>query len=72
VGSVRQPCCASTVLAQVTVNAQSNKIAAFTPLLEAVEQVLGHLTGVLFITDAMHAQTGHAREMATRASGPPP
>src|SRR5215212_9466109 len=31
------------VLAQVTVNAKSNEIPAFTPLLDAVEQVLGSL-----------------------------
>jgi hypothetical protein len=34
------------VLAQVTVDTKSNEIPAFTPLLDAVEMVLGTLTGV--------------------------
>jgi predicted transposase YbfD/YdcC len=56
------------VLAQVTIDAKSNEIPAFTPLLDAVEQVLGSLSGVLFIADAMHTQTGHAREIAARGA----
>jgi hypothetical protein len=35
------------VLAQVTVDTKSNEIRAFTPLLNAVERVLGSLTGVI-------------------------
>jgi hypothetical protein len=53
------------VIAQVTV-AKSNEIPAFTPLLDAVEQVLGSLTGVVFVADALHTQTGHANQIAAR------
>ncbi|MGW3613892.1 ISAs1 family transposase [Micromonospora sp. NPDC005163] len=42
------------VIAQVTVDAKSNEIPAFTPLLDAVEAVFGSLTGLLFIADALH------------------
>jgi predicted transposase YbfD/YdcC len=56
------------VLAQVTIDAKSNEIPAFKPLLDAVERVLDCLTGVLFIADALHAQTGHAREIAARGA----
>ncbi|MEQ4304944.1 ISAs1 family transposase [Plantactinospora sp. B6F1] len=54
------------VLAQVTVDAKSNEIPAFAPLLDAVEAVLGTLAGVLFIADALHTQTGHADEVTAR------
>lgn len=54
------------VLAQVTVAAKSNEIPAFTPLLDAVEQVLGSLDGLVFVADAMHTQTSHATEVAAR------
>ncbi|WP_405094854.1 ISAs1 family transposase [Micromonospora sp. NBC_01412] len=54
------------VLAQVTVDAKSNEIPAFAPLLDAVETVLGTLAGVLFIADALHTQTGHADEVTAR------
>jgi predicted transposase YbfD/YdcC len=54
------------VLAQVTVDAKSNEIPAFAPLLDAVEAVLGTLDGVLFIADALHTQTGHADEITRR------
>jgi predicted transposase YbfD/YdcC len=56
------------VLAQVTVSAKSNEIPAFAPLLDAVEAVLGSLTGVLFIADALHTQTAHADEVAARGA----
>jgi predicted transposase YbfD/YdcC len=56
------------VLAQVTIGAKSNEIPAFAPLLDAVETVLGSLTGVLFVADALHTQTGHAREIADRGA----
>ncbi|WP_220502507.1 ISAs1 family transposase [Microbispora sp. H10670] len=56
------------VLAQVTVDAKSNEIPAFAPLLDAVAAVLGSLTGVLFVADALHTQTGHAREIAARGA----
>jgi hypothetical protein len=42
------------VLVQVTITAKSNEIPVFTPLLDAVEHVLGDLHGVLFVADAMH------------------
>jgi predicted transposase YbfD/YdcC len=54
------------VLAQVTVTAKSNEIPAFTPLLDAVEQVLGSLHNTVFVADALHTQTSHANEIATR------
>jgi predicted transposase YbfD/YdcC len=54
------------VLAQVTVDTKSNEIPAFTPLLDAVEAVLGTLAGALFIADALHTQTGHADEVTRR------
>ena len=54
------------VLAQVTVDTKSNEITSFAPLLDAVEQVLGTLAGVLFIADALHTQTGHADEVTAR------
>ena len=54
------------VLAQVTVDTKSNEITSFTPLLDAVEKVLGTLAGVLFIADALHTQTGHANEVNAR------
>ncbi|MEU2616529.1 ISAs1 family transposase [Micromonospora sp. NPDC007271] len=56
------------VLAQVTVDAKSNEIPAFAPLLDAVETVLGTLAGVLFIADALHTQTGHADEVTARGA----
>jgi hypothetical protein len=56
------------VLAQVTVAAKSNEIPAFAPLLNAVEQVLGSLKGLLFVADALHTQTAHADEIAARGA----
>jgi predicted transposase YbfD/YdcC len=56
------------VLAQVTVDAKSNEIPAFTPLLNAVEQALGSLAGVLFVADALHTQTDHAQQITTRGA----
>ena len=56
------------VLAQVTVNAKSNEIPAFAPLLDAVEQVLGSLQDLLFVADAMHTQVNHANEIAARGA----
>jgi len=56
------------VLAQVTVSAKSNEIPAFAPLLDAIETVLGSLTGVLFLADALHTQTAHANEIAARGA----
>jgi predicted transposase YbfD/YdcC len=56
------------VLAQVTVDTKSNEIPAFTPLIDAVEKVLGSLAGVLFVADAMHTQTGHAQQITARGA----
>ncbi|WP_444951964.1 ISAs1 family transposase [Micromonospora ureilytica] len=56
------------ILAQVTIAAKSNEIPAFAPLLDAVEQVMGSLTGLLFIADALHTQTAHAQEIAARGA----
>ncbi|WP_433261511.1 ISAs1 family transposase [Actinosynnema sp. CS-041913] len=56
------------VLAQVTVNAKSNEIPAFTPLLDAVHRVVGTLEGVVFVADALHTQAGHAHQVATRGA----
>ena len=56
------------VLAQVTVNAKSNEIPAFAPLLDAVERLLGSLRDLLFVADAMHTQTNHANEIAARGA----
>ena len=56
------------VLAQVTVDTKSNEIPAFTLLLDAVEKVLGSLTGVLFVADAPHTQTGHAEQITRRGA----
>ncbi|MGW5669193.1 ISAs1 family transposase [Micromonospora sp. NPDC003776] len=54
------------VLAQVTVAAKSNEIPAFTPLLNAIQQVVGSLQGLVFVADALHTQTSHANEIAQR------
>ncbi|WP_018217252.1 ISAs1 family transposase [Salinispora vitiensis] len=56
------------VLAQVTIAAKSNEIPAFAPLLDAVKTVLGSLTGLPFIADALHTQTAHAEEIAARGA----
>jgi predicted transposase YbfD/YdcC len=56
------------VVAQVTVDTKSNEIPAFAPLLDAVEQVLGSLTGLLFVADALHTQVAHATEIAARGA----
>src|SRR5690606_37804026 len=48
------------VLAQVCVEAKSNEIPAFAPLLDQVQAQLGSLDGTLVIADALHAQVGHA------------
>jgi predicted transposase YbfD/YdcC len=56
------------VLAQITIDAKSNEIPAFTPLLDAVTDVLGSLDGILFVANALHTQTGHAHEVAARGA----
>jgi predicted transposase YbfD/YdcC len=57
---------AGIVLAQVQIAAKSNEIPAFAPLVEKVAAQLGSLEGVLFVADALHAQTGHAERVAAR------
>nr|WP_018789249.1 transposase [Micromonospora sp. CNB394] len=37
-------------------------------MLNAVEKVLSSLTGVLFVADAMHTQTGHAEQITSRGA----
>jgi predicted transposase YbfD/YdcC len=56
------------VLAPVTGDAKSNEIPAFTPLLNAVEKVLGCLDGVPFVADALHTQTDHAQQITARGA----
>src|SRR3954447_3819142 len=56
------------VLAQVTVDARSNEMPAFTPLLNAVERVLGCRDGVPFVADALHTQTDHAQQITARGA----
>jgi predicted transposase YbfD/YdcC len=60
--------CTGIVLAQVTVNAKSNEIPAFAPLLDAVERLLGSLQDLVFVADALHTQVGHANEIAARGA----
>lgn len=55
---------AGVVLAQVPIAAKSNEIPAFAPLVDTVAAQLGSLNGVLFVADALHAQTGHAEHIA--------
>jgi predicted transposase YbfD/YdcC len=57
---------AGIVLAQVQIAAKSNEIPAFAPLLDRVSAQLGSLDKVLVVADALHAQTGHARQVAAR------
>src|SRR6266511_2573445 len=52
---------AGTVLAQRRVDAKSNEITGFRPLLEAVD-----LAGKVVTADALHTQTGHARYLVER------
>jgi predicted transposase YbfD/YdcC len=57
---------AGVVLAQVQTAAKSNEIPAFAPLLDRVVAQLGSLDDVLIVADALHAQTGHAEQVAAR------
>src|SRR6266542_2620952 len=57
---------AGVVLAQMQIAAKSNEIPAFAPLLDRVATQLGSLDKVLFVADALHAQTDHAEQVATR------
>jgi predicted transposase YbfD/YdcC len=46
----------------------STEIPAFTPLLDLVAAQLGSLEGIVFVAHALHAQTAHAREVASRGA----
>jgi predicted transposase YbfD/YdcC len=59
---------AGMVLAQVQIAAKSTEIPAFAPLLDRVADQLGSLEGVLFVADALHAQTDHALQVAERGA----
>lgn len=54
------------VLAQVCVEAKSNEIPAFAPLLDQVQARLGSLADTLIIADALHTQVGHAHAVTAR------
>ncbi len=56
------------VLGYVQIAVKSNEIPAFTPLLDLVAARLGSLAGVVFVADALHAQTAHARDVASRGA----
>ncbi len=56
------------VLAQVPIAAKSNEIPAFTPLLDHVQQIMGDLSGVVFVADALHTQVGHAHQVTARGA----
>jgi predicted transposase YbfD/YdcC len=56
------------VLAQVQIEAKSNEIPAFTPLLDRVQTQVGSLAGAVIVADALHAQTAHARDVAARGA----
>jgi hypothetical protein len=59
---------AGMVLAQVQIAAKSNEIPAFAPLVDRVAAQLGSLTDVLFVADALHAQTDHAQQIDARGA----
>jgi len=59
---------AGVVLAQVPIAAKSNEIPAFAPLLDRVADQLGSLHNVLFVADALHAQTDHAEQVTARGA----
>jgi hypothetical protein len=50
----------------VQIAAKSNEIPAFAPLLDRVCTQLGSLDNALVVADALHAQTGHAEQVAAR------
>jgi predicted transposase YbfD/YdcC len=59
---------AGIVLAQVQIAAKSNEIPAFAPLLRKVAEQLGSLEDVVFVADALHAQTDHANQVAAHGA----
>lgn len=54
------------VLAQVTIDAKSNEVPAFAPLLDAVEALLGSLNGLIFVSP-----TPSTRRPTTPPRSPP-
>ena len=46
-------------LAQIPLEAKGGEIAQVKLLVEQVEAVLGNVAGVVFVADALHAQTTH-------------
>jgi predicted transposase YbfD/YdcC len=56
------------VLAQLSIATKSNEIPAFTPLLDQVKAILGSLTGVVIVADALHAQVGHVNHVAAHGA----
>lgn len=56
------------VLGHVQISVKSNEIPAFTPLLDLVAAQVGSLSGIVFVADAMHSQTEHARAVAARGA----
>ena len=56
------------VLAQSTIATKSNEIPAFIPLLDQVQTMLGSLTGVVIVADALHAQVGHVHHLTAQGA----
>ncbi len=56
------------VLAQLSIATKSNEIPAFAPLLDQVQAMLGSLTGVVIVADALHAQVGHVNDVTARGA----
>jgi hypothetical protein len=56
------------VLAQVQIEAKSNEIPAFSPLLDQIQASIGSLAGAVIVADALHTQTAHALDLAARGA----
>jgi hypothetical protein len=50
----------------VQIEAKSNEIPAFTPLLDRVAAQLGSLTDTVIVAEALHPQSAHARDVHVR------
>lgn len=55
-------------LAQIPLEAKGGEIAQVKPLVEQVEAVLGNVAGVVFVADALHAQTTHTQDLTARGA----
>lgn len=53
-------------LAQLPLTAKGGEIAQVKPLVDQVEAVIGSVEGVVFVADALHAQTIHATDLTER------